>query len=74
AIPDLILGVFGLTCIFCMVTFLLGFFFWFPPFLLPPWYHRARRAGIDRHDPDAMGAFKALPLEEQRQAARKRQR
>ncbi|RRD02258.1 hypothetical protein EII34_15780, partial [Arachnia propionica] len=25
AIPDLILGVFGLTCIFCMVTFLLGF-------------------------------------------------
>ncbi len=55
AIPDLILGVFGLTCIFCMVTFLLGFFFWFPPFLLPPWYHRARRAGIDRHDPHAMG-------------------
>uniref|UniRef100_UPI0030C73004 hypothetical protein n=1 Tax=Arachnia propionica TaxID=1750 RepID=UPI0030C73004 len=74
AIPKIALGFIGLAWAFCMVTFLLGFFFWFPPFLLPPWYHRARRAGIDRHDPDAMGTFKALPLEEQRQAARKRQR
>ena len=70
AIPDLILGVLGLTCISCMVIFLLGFFFWFPPFLLPPWYHRARKAGIPRNDPHAMGAFKALPVEQQKTAAK----
>ena len=70
AIPDLILGVLGLTCISCMVIFLLGFFFWFPPFLLPPWYRRARKAGIPRNDPHAMGAFKALPVEQQKTAAK----
>ena len=70
AIPDLILGVLGLTCISCMVIFLLGFFFWFPPFLLPPWYHRARKAGVPRNDPHAMGEFKALPVEQQKTAAK----
>ena len=70
AIPDLILGVLGLTCISCMVIFLLGFFFWFPPFLLPPWYRRARKAGVPRNDPHAMGAFKALPVEQQKTAAK----
>ena len=68
AIPDRILGVIGATWVFCGVTFLLGFFFWFPPFLLPPWYHRARKADIPRNDPHAMGAFKALPVEQQRAA------
>ncbi|WP_185744194.1 hypothetical protein [Arachnia propionica] len=68
AIPQVILGIIGITWAFCGITFLLGFFFWFPPFLLPPWYHRARRAGIDRHDPHAMGAFKALPTDEQKAA------
>ncbi|MDO5084582.1 hypothetical protein EII34_05315 [Arachnia propionica] len=70
-IPDPILGIIGLTWTFSGVTFLLGFFFWFPPFLVPPWYRRARKAGIDRHDPNAMGAFKALPLDQQRAAARR---
>ncbi len=70
AIPDLILGVLGLTWVFCGVTFLLGFFFWFPPFLLPLWYRRARKAGIPRNDPHAMGAFKALPVEQQKTAAK----
>ena len=70
AIPDLILGVLGLTWVFCGVTFLLGLFFWFPPFLLPPWYRRARKAGIPRNDPHAMGAFKALPVEQQKTAAK----
>ena len=70
AIPDLILGVLGLTWVFCGVTFLLGFFFWFPPFLLPLWYRRARKAGIPRNDPHAMGAFKALPVEQQKTTAK----
>ena len=70
AIPDLILGVLGLTWVFCGITFLLGFFFWFPPFLLPPWYRRARKAGIPRNDPHAMGAFKALPVEQQKTTAK----
>ena len=70
AIPDLILGVLGLTWVFCGVTFLLGLFFWFPPFLLPPWYRRARKAGVPRNDPQAMGAFKALPVEQQKATAK----
>ena len=70
AIPDLILGVLGQTWVFCGVTFLLGFFFWFPPFLLPPWYRRACKAGIPRNDPHAMGAFKALPVEQQKTTAK----
>ncbi|MDO5065949.1 MAG: hypothetical protein Q4D96_01550 [Propionibacteriaceae bacterium] len=73
-IPEAILGVFGVTSLFCIATFLLGFFFWFPPFLIPRWYWRARKAGIPRHDPQAMGEFKALPLEQQKAAARKRRR
>ncbi|MDO5065951.1 MAG: hypothetical protein Q4D96_01560 [Propionibacteriaceae bacterium] len=73
-IPEAILGVFGVTSLFCIATFLLGFFFWFPPFLIPRWYWRARKAGIPRHDPQAMGEFKALPLEQQKTAARKRRR
>lgn len=71
AIPDVILGVIGLTFRFCLVTFLLGFFIWFPFFLIPPWYRRARKAGADRHDPHTMGAFKALPVDQQKAAARK---
>lgn len=68
ALPKVILGIIGITWVFCGITFLLGFFFWFPPFLLPLWYHRARRAGIDRHDLHAMGAFKALPTDKQKAA------
>ena len=63
-------GVIGLTWLFCGLTSLLGLFFWFPRFLLPRWYRRAIKAGIPRNDPNAMGAFKALPLEQQREATR----
>ena len=63
--------VIGLTWVFCILTFPIGFFFWFPRFLLPRWYRRAVKAGIPRNDPNAMGAFKALPLEQQREAARR---
>ena len=63
-------GAIGWTWVFCCLTFLIGFFFWFPRFLLPPWYRRAVKAGVPRNDPNAMGAFKALPLEQQREAAR----
>ena len=66
AIPKIFLGIIGATWVFCGITFLLGLFFWFPPFLLPPWYRRARKAGIPRNDPHAMGAFKALPVEKQK--------
>ena len=62
-------GVIGLTWLFCGLTSLLGLFFWFPRFLLPRWYRRAVKAGVPRNDPNAMGAFKALPLEQQREAA-----
>ncbi|RRD46913.1 hypothetical protein, partial [Arachnia propionica] len=54
------------------IIMLLGFFIWFPRFLLPPWYRRALKAGIPRHDPYAMGAFKALPVEKQKAAAQGR--
>ena len=70
AIPKVFLGIIGATWVFCGITFLLGLFFWFPPFLLPPWYRRARKAGIPRNDPHAMGAFKALPVEQQKTAAK----
>ena len=53
----------------CITISLLGIFFWFPRFLLPRWYRRAVKAGVPRNDPKAMGAFKALPLEQQREAA-----
>ena len=62
-------GVIGLIWAFCILSFLIGFFFWFPRFLLPRWYRRAVKAGVPRNDPNAMGAFKALPLEQQRKAA-----
>ena len=62
-------GVIGLIWAFCILSFLIGFFFWFPRFLLPRWYRRAVKAGVPRNDPNSMGAFKALPLEQQREAA-----
>ena len=62
-------GVIGLIWAFCILSFLIGFFFWFPRFLLPRWYRRAVKAGVPRNDPNSMGAFKALPLEQQRKAA-----
>ena len=65
----IVAGVIGLTWLFCGLTSLLGLFFWFPRFLLPRWYRRAVKAGVPRNDPNAMGAFKALPLEQQREAA-----
>ena len=70
AIPKVFLGIIGLTWVFCGITFLLGLFFWFPPFLLPPWYRRARKAGIPRNDPHAMGEFKALTVEQQKTTAK----
>ncbi|RRD05509.1 hypothetical protein EII34_07200 [Arachnia propionica] len=44
---------------------MLSVFIWFPRFLLPRWYPRAVKAGVPRHDPLLMGAFKALPRTEQ---------
>ena len=67
----IVAGVIGLTWLFCGLTSLLGLFFWFPRFLLPRWYRRAVKAGVPRNDPNAMGAFKALPLEQQREAAQR---
>ena len=69
-LPKIVAGVIGLTWLFCGLTSLLGLFFWFPRFLLPRWYRRAVKAGVPRNDPNAMGAFKALPLDQQREAAR----
>ena len=70
-LPKIVAGVIGLTWLFCGLTSLLGLFFWFPRFLLPRWYRRAVKAGVPRNDPNAMGAFKALPLEQQREAAQR---
>ena len=67
-LPKIVAGGIGLTWLFCGLTSLLGLFFWFPRFLLPRWYRRAIKAGIPRNDPNSMGAFKALPLEQQREA------
>ena len=67
----IVAGVIGLTWLFCGLTSLLGLFFWFPRFLLPRWYRRAVKAGVPRNDPNSMGAFKALPLEQQREAAQR---
>ncbi|RRD02616.1 hypothetical protein EII34_15710 [Arachnia propionica] len=53
------------TALLGMTTFLLSTFIWFPRFLLPRWYPRAVKAGVPRHDPLLMGAFKALPHTEQ---------
>ena len=74
SIPEVIIGLLAPVWLFGGLTFLLGVFFWFPFFLLPPWYRRARRAGISRNDPNAMGAFKALSVEQQKAAARKGKR
>ena len=70
-LPKIVAGVIGLIWAFCILSFLIGFFFWFPRFLLPRWYRRAVKAGVPRNDPNAMGAFKALPLEQQREAAQR---
>ncbi|RRD46566.1 hypothetical protein EII35_15495, partial [Arachnia propionica] len=59
-------GIIALTCLSCILIFFLGYLIWFPRLLLPPWYRRAVKAGVPRHDPLAMGAFKALPISEQR--------
>ena len=56
------------------VIFLVGIFIWFPWFLTPKWYRRARKAGVPRHDPAAMGDFKALPVDEQKRLAKSRSR
>ena len=66
----IVAGVNGLTWVFCILTFLIGFF-WFPRFLLPRWYRRAVKAGVPRNDPNAMGAFKAVLMEQQREAAQR---
>ncbi len=50
------------------LVFMLGMIIWFPPFLLPGWYRRARKAGVPRHDPYAMARFKRLTKAEQRKA------
>ena len=62
--------VIGLTWVFCILTFLIGFF-WFPRFLLRRWHRRAVKAGVPRNDPNAMGAFKAVLMEQQREAAQR---
>ena len=74
SMPEVVIGLLAPAWLFGGLTFLLGFFFWFPPFLLPPWYRRARKADIPRNDPHAMGAFKALPVDQQKTAAQKRRR
>lgn len=66
--PLLLMRIVSIICFFSGIIMLLGFFVWFPRFLLPPWYRRALKAGIPRHDPYAMGAFKALPAEKQKAA------
>ncbi len=72
-LPRIVGGLIALVWLFCGVTLISGFFFWFPPFLVPRWYHRARKAGVPRHDINAMAAFKALPVDQQKQAAQQRQ-
>ena len=68
-LPGVVMNLVALVWLPCITISLLGIFFWFPRFLLPRWYRRAVKAGIPRNDPNAMGAFKALPLEQQREAA-----
>lgn len=69
-LPGVVMNLVALVWLPCITISLLGIFFWFPRFLLPRWYRRAVKAGVPRNDPNAMGAFKALPLEQQREAAR----
>ena len=68
-LPGVVMNLVALVWLPCITISLLGIFFWFPRFLLPRWYRWAVKAGIPRNDPNAMGAFKALPLEQQREAA-----
>ena len=70
-LPGIVMNVVALIWLPCITISLLGIFFWFPRFLLPRWYRRAVKAGVPRNDPNAMGAFKALPLEQQREAAQR---
>ena len=70
--PLLLMRIISIIWLLSGIITLLGFLIWFPRFLLPPWYRRALKAGIPRHDPYAMGAFKTLPLEEQKAAAQSR--
>ena len=69
-LPGIVMNLVALVWLPCITISLLGIFFWFPRFLFPRWYRRAIKAGVPRNDPNAMGAFKALPLEQQREAAR----
>ena len=67
--PMLFAGVFALLWLVSGVIFLLGMFVWYPWFLLPRWYRRARKAGVPRNNLEEMAAFKALPVEEQKRRA-----
>ncbi|RRD03167.1 hypothetical protein EII34_15245 [Arachnia propionica] len=71
-LPRVVMQVLGLIWLPSGAILFLGFLFWFPRFLLPPWYRRALKAGVPRHDPYAMGAFKALPVEKQKAAVQGR--
>ena len=73
-LPRIAMGLIGLIWLPSGVILFLGFLVWFPRFLLPPWYRRALKAGVPRHDPYAMGAFKALPVEKQKAAVQGRGR
>ena len=68
-VPLLLMRIISIIWLLSGAVMFLGFIIWFPRFLLPPWYRRALKAGIPRHDPYAMGAFKTLPVEEQKAAA-----
>ena len=59
----------GAAGLFSGAVFLLGMFVWYPWFLLPRWYRRARKAGVPRNNLEEMAAFKALPVEEQKRRA-----
>ncbi|MDO5067094.1 MAG: hypothetical protein Q4D96_07440 [Propionibacteriaceae bacterium] len=73
-LPGIVMTVVALVWLPSIVISLLGAIVWFPRFLLPPWYRRALKAGVPRHDPYAMGAFKALPVEKQKAAVSQRDR
>ncbi len=64
--PVWFLETISLVWFFSGTTTLLGMFVWFPWFLLPGWYRRARKAGVPRHDPHAMARFKRLTKAQQR--------
>ncbi|MDO5052919.1 MAG: hypothetical protein Q4E05_08530 [Pseudoclavibacter sp.] len=55
-----------------VIIFFRDIFVWFPWCSTPRRYQRAVRAGVPRHDPVAMGEFKALPVAEQRRLAQER--